>query len=194
MSTFKKFEQLKLDFGNVYQDYTGKTLGESVKTIRRIVIPDEMLNDFIFDEGLLIHVNPSDQSCMNCFNARLTNLNLILDAPNAFEFNITHLGTEIQVKMENGFRKFDTIKSSPESYSIISGQTTEKFKDRSPFANFFVELRTSSYTHCNRFITGAERKECRYETRKKIKSITVELSISYIYNFPDQKQDCIINE
>ena len=191
MSTFTKFEQLSLDFGQEYEDYTGKVLNDSGEVVRRVEIPESVLTDFFFNGAFQIHLNPSDQDCMNCFNARLSKVKMILNAPNDFHFNITHLGTEMQLKMQDGFRMVETIKSLPESYSIGSGEIIEKFKDRSPFANFLVELKSTDYFACKELATEAEIKECHYELRKKIKSIAVEFVISYIPNFPDQVKDCI---
>ena len=194
MSTFTKFEQLNLDFGHEYEDYTGKVLNDSGEVVRLIKIPENILIDFFFDGAFQIHMNPSDQDCMNCFNARLDKVKMVLDAPGDFHFNITHLGTEMQLKMEDGFRVIETIKSLPESWSIGSGEMIEKFKDRSPFANFLVELKSSDYFACKQLPTEAEQKECKYELRKKIKSIAVEFVISYIPNFPDQVKECLIPE
>ena len=58
--------------------------------------------------------------------------------------------------------------------SVLCGgaEMIEKFKDRSPFANFLVELKSSDYFACKQLPTEAEQKECKYELRKKIKSIS----------------------
>ena len=79
MSTFAKFEELQTDFGHEYEDYAGKVLNGSGETVRRIQIPENILIDFYFNGGLMIHMNPSDQDCMNCFNARLEKVKLVLD-------------------------------------------------------------------------------------------------------------------
>ena len=189
MSTFTKFEHLSNDFALVYQDYTGKTMNDSAELTRRIKIPDKVLEDFFFDGGFQLHLNPSDQDCMNCFNARLEKVRLILNG-GEFDFNITHLGAEMQLRVEDGFRAVETIKSLPESYSIRSGGTIENFKDRSPFANFFIELKDTNYVPCRGLATDAERKECRYEIRKQIKSMSIELVISHLPNYPDQRTQC----
>ena len=94
--------------------------------------------------------------------------------------------------MEDGFRAFETIKSLPESFSIGSGQIIDAFKDRSPFANFLVELRSGNYLPCKDLPTDEEKKECQYELRKQIKSIAIEFIISYIPNYPDQLTQCIM--
>ena len=189
MSTFTKFEQLSTDFAKVYQDYKGKTMNDSAEVTRRIKIPDTVLEDFFFEGGFQLHLNPSDQDCMNCFNARLEKVKLILNDVD-FDFNITHLGAEMQLRVEDGFRAVETIKSLPESHSIGSGEVIENFKDRSPFANFFIELKSTNYLPCQGLATDAEKKESRYEIRKQIKSMAVEVVIKSMPNFPDQRTQC----
>ena len=194
MSTFTKFEQLSLEFGQEYGDYKTKVLNGSSGVFRKVELPENVLLDFYFDGAFQIHMNPSDQDCMNCFNARLEEVKIVLDEPNNCHFNFTHLGTEMQLRMENGFRRAETIKSLPESYSVTSGEISKDFNNRSPFANFFIEQKSVDYVDCQKLPTEAEQKECRYELRKKIKSISVEFVISYIPNFPDQHEICIVLE
>lgn len=185
MSTFTKFNQLRTDLSREYNTYKAKVSEEPSETVRRIQLPENILTDFHFDGAFMIHMNPSDQECMNCFNARLDKIKLVVDGDN-FDFNITHLGTEMQVKMENGFRSFETIKSLPESWSVTAGEAMPKFNNRSPFANFLVEMRSGNYGECDVLPTDNEKKECQYKMRKTLKSFEIEFVITYIPNYPDQ--------
>ena len=189
MNTFAQFAELHVDFGHEYEDYTGKVLNSQEQMTRLVELPENILTDFFFDGGFQVHMNPADQDCMNCFNARLEKVRLVLSG-GEFDFNITHLGAEMQLRVEDGFRAVETIKSLPESYSIRSGGIIENFKDRSPFANFFIELKDTNYLLCRGLATDAEKKECRYEIRKQIKSMSVEVVISHLPNYPDQRTQC----
>ena len=191
LSTFEKFELLNEDFGNVYQDYTDKVSNDYAEVTKNILISDAMLEDFYFSGSFQLHLNPSDQNCMNCFNARLKQVKVLLDGAQ-LDFNITHLGSEMQIRVEDGFRAVETIKGQPESYSIGSGTFIENFKDRSPFANFFIELKATNYLPCESLATDAEKKDCSYEIRKQIRSMSVEFIISHMPNFPDQRTQCDI--
>ena len=68
----------------------------------------------------------------------------------------------------------------------------KKFKDKSPFANFLIELKSTEYLACMELPTEAEQKECKFELRQKIKGIAIEFVIGYIPNFPDQIKECIV--
>ena len=48
----------------------------------------------------------------------------------------------MQTKVENGVRKFETIKNTVKSFELDLGKKIETFKDRSPFATFLVELKS----------------------------------------------------
>ena len=95
----------------------------------------------------------------------------------------------MQTKIENGYRKFETIKNSPETHTLESGEVIDGFKDKSPFANFLVELKNSHYVHCNS-LPDTEKEQCKYEVRKELREISVEFIVSFIPNFPDQNGTC----
>ena len=104
---------------------------------------------------------------------------------------MTHLGVEMQTKIENGYRKFETIYSLPESKSLVSNELTEGFEDKSPFASFLFELKRTHYKVCDE-LTHSDREMCEFEIRKKVLSVCIDFIISYIPNYPDQIGKCSI--
>ena len=96
----------------------------------------------------------------------------------------------MQTKIENGYRTFETIKNAPASFSIGSGEVIDGFKEKSPFANFFVELKNSHYVECQN-MEETDKQQCMYELRQKLKSLAIEFVVSYLPNFPDQLGECL---
>ena len=195
LTVFSKFEKLSEDIGEEYRTFMGITESDSDTNTIRLQLGEEMMNDFWLRGAFKFTFNPSDQDCMNCFNARLIKAKLSTndDSLGKFDFNITHLGVEMQTKIENGYRKFETIKNSPESHSIGSGEVIEGFKEKSPFANFLVELKNGHYLPCKDLL-DTEKEQCKYEIRQELRSIAVEFVVSFIPNFPDQLGDCFTND
>ena len=192
LSVFENFEKLSEEIGEEYRTFMGLTESNSDNATIRLQLGEEMMNDFWLKGGFKFTFNPSDQNCMNCFNARLIKAKLSTDDDSLgkFDFNITHLGVEMQTKIENGYRKYETIKNSPESHSIGSGEVIEGFKEKSPFANFLVELKNGHYLPC-KDLPDTEKEQCKYEKRKELRAMTVEFVVSFIPNFPDQLGDCL---
>merc|ERR1711935_211878 len=166
LDSFSNFEQLSEDVGKEYTKYGQMTGGNSEQRTLRMEIVGNLINDFYNKGAVHITLNPSDQNCMNCFNARLVKALIETDGDIDADFLITHLGPEMQTKIENGYRKFETIKNTPETHELVHDKVLEGLKDRSPFAGFLIELKENYYWQC-RDKSETEKEMCKYELRKQ---------------------------
>merc|ERR1711935_516727 len=166
LESFSNFEQLSEDVGKEYTKYVQLTGGESEEKTLRMDIIGDFINDFYNKGAIHITLDPSDQNCMNCFNARLVKARIETVSDNDADFMITHLGPEMQTKIENGYRKFETIKNTLETHELGHDKVLEGLKDRSPFAGFLIELKENYYWQC-RDKSETEKEMCKYELRKQ---------------------------
>ena len=94
LSVFTKFEKLSEDISEEYNAFKGLVESNNDTNTIRLQLVDEMMNDFWLKGSFKFTFNPSDQDCMNCFNARLIKAKLSTNdgSIGKHDFNITHLG------------------------------------------------------------------------------------------------------
>ena len=156
-----------------------------------IEMTEDLMHDFHFKGGVEFTVHPSQYNCMNCFNARISQakVSVFAESDENLTFNFTHLGVQMQTKVENGYRSFPTTRSSPKTVQVLNNQTTTVFSDKSPFANFFIELSAEHYDKCKQ-LADSLKKECEYKERMQIMKLQVEFTVSYMGEYPDQHNEC----
>ena len=76
LTAFSKFEHLSKDIGNEYNQYDGLVKSNSDQTKIDIEISGDLLDNLHMKGAFQITLNPSDQNCINCFNARLASVKL----------------------------------------------------------------------------------------------------------------------
>ena len=94
LSVFTKFEKLSEDISEEYNAFKGLVESNNDTNTIGLQLGDEMMNDFWLKGSFKFTFNPSDQDCMNCFNARLVKAKLSTNdgSIEKHSFNITHLG------------------------------------------------------------------------------------------------------
>ena len=87
--------------------------------------------------------------------------------------------------VENGVRRFTTYRNVYEIFDVSWYEAANPDNpSRSPFANFMIRLKESSYTKCEKFQSEAIEK-CQYQQRAKLIDLTLSFHIDFTPNFPD---------
>ena len=61
LKTFERLEELYLNFGQEYEDYTGKAVDGIDQVSRLVQVSRDTLTNFFFDGAFLININLADQ-------------------------------------------------------------------------------------------------------------------------------------
>ena len=97
----QKLDKLQDDMVKEYQKFNP----EMSSKVIRYNFDEKHMNEFLLYGTVTIGLNPYELNCENCFNPRLTNIRVNFTLTDNlfelsdFEFQVTHMGTEVSITL-----------------------------------------------------------------------------------------------